>query len=117
MTNTAKLLSKLLHLLESRLNEIGAWQVTQPDATAFNSTTPFCVDTMSLEQWLRYLFIPRIQALIDAGGRLPSSCAITEQIEMVFTNQKKARVMEVTLAIDQLLTEQKIPPISLLKQR
>jgi|SRR5690554_597413 len=116
MTPTSKLLSKLLLLLESRLKQIDAWQVAQPEASAFNSNTPFCVDTMSLEQWLRYLFIPRMRALVDAGNGLPTSCAITEQVEMVFTKNEKARVMEVTLAIDQLLTEQKIPPASLLKQ-
>jgi len=116
MTHTSKLLSRLLHLLESRLKQIDAWQVIQPEASAFNSHSPFCVDTMSLEQWLRYLFIPRMRALIDAGKGLPTSCAITEQVEMVLTNKEKARVMEVTLAIDQLLTEQKIPTASLLKQ-
>jgi len=116
MTNTSKLLSKLLHLLEDRLKQTGAWQVAQPDAAAFNSSAPFCVDTMSLEQWLRYLFIPRMRALVDADKGLPPDCAITEQIEMVFTCKEKARVMEVTLAIDKLLTERKVPPASLLKQ-
>lgn len=116
MTSRAKLLTRLLHLLEERLKQVGAWQVIQPEAAAFNSLTPFCVDTMSLEQWLRYVFLPRMQALIDAGKSLPTSCAITEQVEMEFTECEKARVMEVTLAIDQLLTEQKIPPLSLLKQ-
>ncbi|GLR63310.1 YqcC family protein [Marinospirillum insulare] len=116
MTPNAKLLNKLLNLLEKRLKHINAWQVAQPDPAAFNSQTPFCVDTMSLEQWLRYIFIPRMQALIDAGKQLPTHCAITEQVEMVLSNNEKARVMEVTLAIDKLLTEQKIPSASLLKQ-
>lgn len=116
MKNTAKLLTRLLSLLEERLKQAGCWQVAQPEVTAFNSHTPFCVDTMSLEQWLRYVFLPRMRALIDAGKSLPASCAITEQIDLVLTSQEKARVMEVTLAIDQLLTEQKIPPASLLKQ-
>ena len=116
MMNRAKILTRLLNLLEERLKQINAWQVIQPEAAAFNSRTPFCVDSMSLEQWLRYVFLARMRALIDAGTSLPTSCAITEQVEMVFTTNKKARVMEVTLAIDQLLTEQKIPSLSLMKQ-
>lgn len=116
MKNTAKLLTRLLSLLEERLKQTGCWQVTQPEATAFNSSTPFCVDTMSLEQWLRYVFLPSMQALIDTGKNLPASCAITEQVDLVLNSQEKARVMEVTLAIDQLLTEQKVPPVSLLKE-
>lgn len=116
MTNTAKLLSRLLYLLEERLKQTDSWQVAQPEADAFNSHTPFYMDTMNLEQWLRYVFIPRMRALIDAGKNLPASCAVTEQIDMVFCSNKKARVMEVTLAIDLLVTEQKVPAVSLLRQ-
>ncbi|NLW05575.1 MAG: YqcC family protein [Pseudomonadaceae bacterium] len=116
MNPSAKILTQLLNLLEERLKQTGQWQARQPEAAAFNSATPFCVDTMKLEQWLRYVFLPRMRALIDAGKGLPASCAITEQIEMVFTNNEKAKVMEVTLAIDQLLSEHKMPPIRLLKQ-
>lgn len=116
MNKTAKILTKLLNLLEERLKQTDFWQVIQPAAAAFNSPTPFCVDTMNLAQWLRYVFLPRMRALIDAGKDLPASCAITEQLEMVFTTDEKARIMEVTLAIDQLLTKQKIPPVNLLKQ-
>ena len=116
MTSRSKLLTRLLNLLEERLKQVGAWQVIKPEAAAFNSHTPFCVDTMSIEQWLRYVFLPRMRALIDAGKSLPTSCAITEHLEMALSHHEKARVMEVTLAIDQLLTEQKIPSLSLMKQ-
>lgn len=115
MKNTAKILTRLLNLLEERLKETDLWQAAQPDAAAFNSHTPFCVDTMNIEQWLRYVFLPRMQALIDSGKNLPTSCAMTEQIDLVLTHKEKARVMEITLAIDQLLTKQKMPPASLLK--
>ena len=116
MNKTATILTKLLNLLEKRLIETNLWQVNQPEITAFNSSTPFCVDTMNLEQWLRYVFLPRMRALIDAGTALPTRCAITEQIDMVLTTNEKAHIIEVTLAIDQFLTEQKIPPARLLKQ-
>lgn len=116
MNKTAQILTKLLNLLEERLKQTNFWQVAHPEVTAFNSTTPFCMDTMHLAQWLRYVFLPRMRALIDAGKNLPSHCAITEQLEMVFTSNEKIRIMEVTLAIDQLLTEKKTPPARLLKQ-
>lgn len=115
MNKTAKILTKLLNLLEERLKQTDLWQIIHPEATAFNSTTPFCMDTMNLAQWLRYVFLPRLRALIDAGKKLPSHCAITEQLEMVFTTKEHAKITEVTLAIDRLLTENKIPPARLLK--
>lgn len=111
----AQLLKKLLHLLEQRLQQTDHWQVMPPAPEAFNSTEPFCVDSMSLQQWLRYVFIPRLQAIIDAEAPLPDSCSVTPQVEMALNCHKKARVMEVTLAIDLLLTEKKTPPLQLLK--
>ncbi|MBE0508815.1 MAG: YqcC family protein, partial [Marinospirillum sp.] len=111
----AQLLKKLLVLLEQRLLQTGHWQVEAPPPEAFNSPEPFCVDSMSLQQWLRYVFIPRLQAIIDANASLPDSCAITAQIEMALNCNKKARVMEVTLAIDLLLTEKQLPPLRMLK--
>lgn len=116
MNAHTKLLTKLLNLLEERLKHTKIWHVSQPTAAAFNSTLPFCTDTMSLEQWLRYVFIQRMRALVDAGKSLPTCCAITEHLEMVLTHSEKNQIMEVTLAIDQLLTKQKLPPIRLLKQ-
>ncbi len=115
MNQNATILTKLLNLLEERLKQAGLWEVTQPTMIAFNSTTPFCMDTMSLAQWLRYVFLPRLRECIAAGKSLPNHCAITAQLEMVFTTSEKAKVTPVTLAIDQLLTERKIPPARLLK--
>ncbi|SFX18093.1 YqcC family protein [Marinospirillum alkaliphilum] len=112
----ARILQRLLALLEMRLQQVDEWQVPLPEATAFESIEPFCVDRMSLQQWLRYLFIPRLRAMLDANAPLPGSCAITPQVEMVLHNNKKARITEVTLAIDLLLTENRMPPAKLLKQ-
>ena len=111
-----KLLSKLLLLLEVRLQQTGHWQVSRPEPEAFESQEPFCIDSMSLQQWLRYLFIPRMQALVDAQASLPRTCALTPQVEMQLTSQSQLSIIEVTQAIDELLTEGKTPPAQLLKQ-
>ena len=111
-----KLLSKLLQLLQLRMQQAGLWQVSPPAATAFSSQEPFCVDTMALEQWLKHLFIPRMQAILDAEAPLPSACSLTPQVEMQLDHSSQALVSEVTLAIDLLLTEGKVPAASLLKQ-
>lgn len=92
------------------------WQVAHPEPEALESQEPFCVDTLSMEQWLKFVFIPRMQALLDAGAPLPEACALTPQVEMQLPSQSQAAVSEVTQAIDDLLTEGKTPPASLLKQ-
>lgn len=116
MSAQTLILNRLLSLLKQRLINLQLWNQPQPSAEAFASSAPFCVDTMSLEQWLRYVFLPRMQALLDAQASLPTSCAITEQVEVLLQHPKKQQVMEITLALDNYLTKRQPPPAALLKQ-
>ena len=36
------------------------------------SEEPFAIDTMSPEEWLQWIFIPRMFALLESGAELPS---------------------------------------------
>ncbi|WP_416884811.1 YqcC family protein [Marinospirillum sp.] len=106
----------LLKLLQRRLESAGLWQTALlPSPEAFESNEPFCVDQMTMPQWLRYVFIPRMQALIDQRGPLPQACDITSQCEMQMQGAGLAAVLEVTQALDQLLTAHKIPSVALMK--
>ncbi|MBE0507886.1 MAG: YqcC family protein [Marinospirillum sp.] len=109
------ILRRLINLLIVRMDNAGLWQQPCPPADAFNGNTPFCMDTMTIEQWLRYVFVPRLNAIIDSGQPLPSECSITPQLNMHLPDIKKASITEVTLAIDLLLTEKQLPPLRLLK--
>ncbi|WP_404416613.1 YqcC family protein [Marinospirillum sp.] len=111
-----KLTYKLLLLLEIRLKETDNWQIPHPEADAFTSQEPFCVDTMSCQQWLKHVFIPRMQALLDAEAPLPQACALTPQVEIQLPSQDQALITEVTQALDDWLTEGRVPPAQLLRQ-
>jgi len=50
----------------------GHWSAMSMSAKALNSQQPFCLDTMNFSQWLQFVFISRIQALIDTGQALPN---------------------------------------------
>lgn len=65
-----------LHALEAALRQAGLWQVAPPPAGALASTMPFMYDTLRVEQWLQWVFIPRLHALLDAGATLPGSCSV-----------------------------------------
>ena len=45
------------------------------------SEEPFSIDTMSAEEWLQWVFIPRMQALLESGSALPHKIAISPYIE------------------------------------
>lgn len=69
-------LPSLLGELEQELQRLKLWDIIPPSAEALASSEPFCVDTLALNQWLQWIFIPRLQALLDGGLPLPSNCGI-----------------------------------------
>ncbi len=71
----------LLRAIEDELRRQNAWQTVPPSIEAMNSNTPFCVDTMAFSQWLQWIFVPRIRAIIDSGGTLPSGANIRPYAE------------------------------------
>ncbi|WP_067517430.1 YqcC family protein [Endozoicomonas ascidiicola] len=62
----------LLEAIEDELRNQNVWAQMPPSIEALSSTTPFCMDTMHFSQWLQWIFIPRIRAILDAGGSLPT---------------------------------------------
>lgn len=92
----------LLVNLEQQLRDLGFWQATYPSEDALNSTAPFCCDTLAFEQWLQFIFIPRMQALIDNRAALPSNIAICPMGEEAFKphGQQAAPLIDVLAQID-----------------
>ncbi|WP_120971895.1 YqcC family protein [Comamonas sp. lk] len=71
---TAHMHNELLeHLqqLEAELQAQQLWSATAPNPKALESTMPFMYDTLQLHEWLQWVFLPRLRALIDAKGQLP----------------------------------------------
>ncbi len=77
------------HIIIQRLQQVEAvmrehdhWQLNAPDAAAFNSDQPFCLDTMAPLEWLQWVLIPRLSALIAADAPLPASFAVAPYYEV-----------------------------------
>ncbi len=60
-----------LQQLEAELQVQKLWSAAAPDPKALESTTPFMYDTLKLHEWLQWVFIPRLRAVIEAKGSLP----------------------------------------------
>lgn len=86
---TRLLLAEQLLLIEHELRQLGWWAATPPTAEALASEQPFAVDTMDFEQWLQWLFIPRMQQILACGGSLPAACGIQPMAEMVLADRAK----------------------------
>lgn len=69
-------LADLLLAIEAEMRSLGVWQRTQPEPDALSSKQPFCADTLSLEEWLQWIFLPRMKDLLESGKSLPRRCDI-----------------------------------------
>tara|TARA_Y100001956_G_scaffold79035_1_gene91625 strand:- start:3176 stop:3490 length:315 start_codon:yes stop_codon:yes gene_type:complete len=75
---------QLLHLLQqipSLMDSLGLWQKKAPTPQELASLEPFAVDTLKPEQWLQWIFLPKMEALIEQGHPLPSGFSITPYFE------------------------------------
>ncbi|SDJ84264.1 YqcC family protein [Microbulbifer yueqingensis] len=77
--------------LEAELRRMSLWQAESPAPEALASREPFCVDTLTLPQWLQFIFIPRMAQLVEAGGPLPRECGIAPIAEEFFRERDDGR--------------------------
>ncbi|MEZ8825811.1 YqcC family protein [Vibrio amylolyticus] len=101
MTQSAQLFL-LLDELQQELNKKQLWQAERPSQAALNSTQPFAVDTLNPEQWLQWIFIPKIRTLIDQNSTLPTGFSIAPYFEQAWQGQPDYRsVVMITQMIDE----------------
>ncbi len=94
-----------LLLIERELRALGWWSATPPSAQALSSGEPFCVDTLEFEQWLQWIFLPRMKLILENDQPLPNASGILQMAEMVYaTRQRETHLLQQLLAqFDQLI--------------
>lgn len=95
-----------LLLIEHELHAQGWWDEAPPSAQALASTVPFAVDTMSFDQWLQWIFLPRMKQILEMGLALPSASGILVMAETVYVDRpEQSRELRRLLAeFDQLIS-------------
>ncbi|OEF05875.1 YqcC family protein [Vibrio genomosp. F10] len=102
MTQSVQLLT-LLDELQQELEKKQLWQSHQPDQHALQSQEPFALDTLNPEQWLQWIFIPKIQSMIAQRQPLPVGFAISPYFEQVWKDQSAYQsVVLITTKIDEV---------------
>ncbi|MBJ9978041.1 YqcC family protein [Pseudomonas sp. S75] len=76
-----------LLLIERELQVQGWWDESAPSAEALASTVPFAVDTLKFEQWLQWIFLPRMTLILEHGHPLPSASGILVMADTVFSDR------------------------------
>lgn len=101
MTDVHIHLASLLIDLEYELRRAQLWGDTPPSASALASSEPFCVDTMDFQDWLQFVFLPRMGTLLANQQALPSQCNIAAMAETVWIATPAAKpVITVLKAFD-----------------
>lgn len=77
-------LAEILMDIEKELRELQLWSDEVPSAEALASQQPFAVDTLSFQEWLQFIFLPRFYAMIEAKAPLPAVCGVAPMAEQVF---------------------------------
>lgn len=81
-------IASLLIDIEAELRRLRLWDAEPPTPEALASTEPFCVDTLSFPQWLQFIFLPRMHALVAAQQLPPGRCEIRPLAEQYFNGGK-----------------------------
>ena len=98
-----------LHLdeLQQTMQRLNLWQAVLPAQEAFLSEEPFALDTMEPVEWLQWVFIPRMYALLESGAPLPNQIAISPYIEEALKEfDHLADLLAPLVALENLLQNQ-----------
>ena len=69
-------IADILLEVEATLRSHGLWDAGQPAVSALSSTQPFCLDTLRFEQWLQWVFLPRMKHTLEGTKPLPEKSGI-----------------------------------------
>jgi uncharacterized protein YqcC (DUF446 family) len=92
--------------VEAELRRLDLWQSQPPSAQALASQEPFAIDTLSLPEWLQFIFLPTMYQLIGVRAELPAQCGIAPMAEEYFRDKKlaAAALLDALKGVDTLLS-------------
>ncbi|MEH6625883.1 MAG: YqcC family protein [Motiliproteus sp.] len=106
MTDSSQQVQRLLADIEQQLQRLELWSFEPPNAKALASAEPFCIDTLSLNEWLQWIMLPRMKQLLDKGLPLPGNCNIYGIAEESFkeSRQDYSQLLSLIKSLDETLT-------------
>ncbi len=106
MDDRVPALADQLLLIERELRALGVWTTSPPAPEALASQEPFCVDTLAFDQWLQWIFLPRMKQILEHGQPLPAVSGILAMAQMVYQHQSQrmAGLFEALERFDRLIS-------------
>ena len=106
MPDPQTVLSKL-DQIETEMQRAGLWQTEPLDPEQYDFRAAFAKDTMDFSQWLQFIFLPRMYALVERSQLPPGPCAILPLAEQYFQGAKLdvRPLLRVLDALDRLISK------------
>lgn len=99
---------QMLSALEVELAKLGLLSKQPPSAEAMASTAPFACDRMPFEQWLQFIFLPKLHYLLDEQMPLPNKIAVAPMAQHVWSDEAKHQhLIRILADLDALLSQPK----------
>ncbi len=96
----------LLLDLQASMQVLELWALKPPEPSAFESSLPFCCDTMYFSEWLQYVFVPKMHLIVKQGSPLPEKLALLPMAqETILSREKGTKFLSVLKQIDELFDE------------
>lgn len=98
--------AELLIDIEAELRQLGLWDRVPPPPAALASDQPFSIDTLTLPQWLQFIFLPTLYRLLEEAQPLPGRCGIAPMAQEYFRGMGLASgaLEEALLQMDRVLS-------------
>lgn len=92
--------------VEQALSELALRSSVSPSPEAFASVQPFCVDTMTFPEWIQFVFLPKIEGMLEGGEPMPSWCDVAPMAEEYFRQHELDGIplIEALRHLDELVT-------------
>lgn len=92
------------------MQSLQLWTNLNPDPELFNSTMPFCVDTMPVEQWLQFVFIPRMRVIVMRELPIPKAAGIKDYAEECYKDNltRVMPLLDVLAQFDRFFAEESV---------
>lgn len=100
-------IAEQLLLIERELRVLGMWKAVPPSDEDLSSREPFCVDTLDFDQWLQWIFLPRMKTILEQDLALPNASGILEMAEMIYASRlgEFRTLLSLLAQFDRLITE------------
>jgi uncharacterized protein YqcC (DUF446 family) len=108
MHNISSRIADVLLQVEATLRVHDRWDREQPPAVALDSTQPFCIDTLRFEQWLQWIFLPRMKSILEDNKPLPLRSGIFSYAECCLKKDDPPTIdlLEIIRRFDELIAIQ-----------